>query len=212
MKIISKFKDYYDYLMGIYGSDEKLVYDRRFDHLITVDSLNYEGTDKKPGTLRISVCNKKYDFYYYQGVWYHTPGEIAKMNVIYSEANGLNDKYSRYRSAYNSEADSFYDEKVRWTDVNTKSRQPILISGSMLNPMGKSQIYYKDKNVSYGIPILKEFPLPKYLPAEEIYNSMSLFLGWLNDNPEIPNTQNDKEKILSHGFDLKNSFRPNKKN
>jgi hypothetical protein len=66
--------------------------------------------------------------------------------------------------------------------------------------------------VKYGVPILKEFPLPKYLGPGEIYSAISLFLGWLNDNPEIPNTQDDKEKILSHGFDLKNSFRPNKKN
>lgn len=29
MKIISKYKDYYDYLQGIYGVDEKLILDRR---------------------------------------------------------------------------------------------------------------------------------------------------------------------------------------
>lgn len=28
MKIISKYKDYYDYLSGIYGIDEKIVLDR----------------------------------------------------------------------------------------------------------------------------------------------------------------------------------------
>ena len=27
MKIISKYKDYYDYLQGIYGVDEKLILD-----------------------------------------------------------------------------------------------------------------------------------------------------------------------------------------
>lgn len=29
MKIIDNKKDYYDYLMGVYGIDEKIVYDRR---------------------------------------------------------------------------------------------------------------------------------------------------------------------------------------
>ena len=29
MKIISKFKDYYDYKVAEYGTDENLVYDRR---------------------------------------------------------------------------------------------------------------------------------------------------------------------------------------
>ena len=28
MKIISKFKDYYDYLQGVYGVDDKLIIDR----------------------------------------------------------------------------------------------------------------------------------------------------------------------------------------
>lgn len=29
MKILSKYKDYYDYISGIYGEDPKLVLDRR---------------------------------------------------------------------------------------------------------------------------------------------------------------------------------------
>jgi len=220
MKIISKFKDYYDYLIGIYGSDEKLVYDRRFEHLITADSLNLSGTDEKPASIRISICNTKYDFYYYKGNWYHTPGELARMNVLIYGEPDLSAKYSRYRSSYGDAAESFYDEKVRYTDVNTKSREPILISctpdlyrsGSPMLDLSGDQVVYESNKVKYGVPILKEFPLPKYLGPGEIYNSISLFLGWLNDNPEIPNTQDDKEKILSHGFDLKNSFRPNKKN
>ena len=41
MKIISKFKDFYDYLTGVYGVDPKLVLDRR-------NMLNYElGIDTK---------------------------------------------------------------------------------------------------------------------------------------------------------------------
>ena len=35
MKIISKYKDYYDYLVGIYGEDPKLVLDRRDNDFFT---------------------------------------------------------------------------------------------------------------------------------------------------------------------------------
>lgn len=41
-------KDYYDYLTGIYGMDEKVVYDRRnFTLLSTIDSpmFNYTRSD-----------------------------------------------------------------------------------------------------------------------------------------------------------------------
>lgn len=40
MKIISKFKDYYDYLVGIYGEDSNLVLDRRKTDKIDVSCLN----------------------------------------------------------------------------------------------------------------------------------------------------------------------------
>lgn len=29
MRIITKIKDYYDYLQGVYGIDDKVIYDRR---------------------------------------------------------------------------------------------------------------------------------------------------------------------------------------
>jgi len=41
-----------------------------------------------------------------------------------------------------------------------------------------------------------------------MYQKVYAFLSWLKDNPELPNNQNDKEKIVSHGMDAKRSFRP----
>lgn len=37
MKIIDKNKDYYDFLMGVYGQDPKAVYDRRGSAILHKD-------------------------------------------------------------------------------------------------------------------------------------------------------------------------------
>ena len=43
MKIISKYKDYYDYLTGIYGVDDKIVLDRRGWEGKKVSDLTWKG-------------------------------------------------------------------------------------------------------------------------------------------------------------------------
>lgn len=52
--------------------------------------------------------------------------------------------------------------------------------------------------------------MAKFISAEEIYQQISAFIGYLKDHPEIPNKQTDLEKVQSHGFDLKKSFRHRK--
>lgn len=200
MKLISKYKDYYDYLVGVYGIDEKLVYDRRFKTLITRgDVTSYFD---EPIDVYFHICNFRYDFWFYRGKWYHTPEELKEMNQIRQGTR----KRSVYGTGWQRSEKNFNDPKYRFTDANIKFRQPVLISGkfSMLD------VDFRDKSGNgYGVPILKDFPIPKYLDAESIYQAITGFLGWLNDNPEIPNKQSNEEKILSHGFDLKSSFRPN---
>lgn len=41
-----------------------------------------------------------------------------------------------------------------------------------------------------------------------MYQKVYAFLSWLKDNPVPPNNQSDKDKIASHGMDVKRSFRP----
>ena len=49
MRIISKFKDYYDYIQGIYGSDEKLILDRS-------ESYKLKWTPYKNSVVRFWIC------------------------------------------------------------------------------------------------------------------------------------------------------------
>lgn len=91
--------------------------------------------------------------------------------------------------------------------ANQKFRQPVLIKRDNVQ-----WNYYKPSasmiTEGYVIPILSNFKIPSIIDAHEMYQMVYNFLGWLKDNPEPPNTQTDKDKIIAHGFDVKSSFRP----
>ena len=86
------------------------------------------------------------------------------------------------------------------TDANHRLREPILM-----------QIGNGYKNDWTTGAHLGSFGFPKWIPAEEMFIKISNFLGWLVDNPPLPDTQTNDGKIKGHGFDLKRSFRPTMK-
>lgn len=45
MKIIDKKKDYYDFLAGVYGMDEMVVYDRRGSVVVNSEKVLLDGMD-----------------------------------------------------------------------------------------------------------------------------------------------------------------------
>lgn len=89
------------------------------------------------------------------------------------------------------------------TDVNQKSGMPVAIeSGEFVD--GKYAKVYK-------VPILANYAFPSIIPSREMYSMIYDYLGWLKDNPPAPDNQTNKGKIISHGFDVKKSFRPKMK-
>jgi len=214
MKIISKHKEYYDYVQGIYGIDELLTYDRRVEYL----EKPREFDEEKPRTYYFAICGRKYLVIHYLDNFYHTIDELMvlhkllkKNGISYDRNDGLVDNYHydhrtyrRKKSNIETEVKRFYDEGNVETDYNKIHRHPVLVS----NYHGTSNYGVYDHD--WSIPYLTKFGFGSWIPAEEIYRDISYFIGWLNDNPEIPNNQTNKEKILSHGFDMKKSFRHRK--
>jgi hypothetical protein len=77
--------------------------------------------------------------------------------------------------------------------LNAQMRQPVLCE------IDTNRIF---------IPRLQDFGFASYIPPHEMYEKIYAFLGWLKDNPAPPDNQTDKQKVVSHGFDVKKSFRP----
>ena len=212
MKILGKYKDYYDYLQGIYGVDPLLVLDRRYDH-IEIRRPDEE-TKNKLISKSFFVADKKYNIYYYNKTAYYTLEEIVHLNEILEENKQTEDmitmpwKYNLGRNYW-----SYKDKEILtqewWNEqngktfaINKKRRIPVLMCTN-LGPRRKTEI-------SYSPCILKQWDFHKVMTAEEVYREVSTMLGYFVDHPVIPNKQTNMEKLLSHGFDKTKSFRHRK--
>lgn len=206
MKIISKHKDYYDYLAGIYGIDPLKVYDRRTEHLVKpeTNSLSLE-------TYDIAICGMIYRIYQYGKRFYHTEDELFKLMQHSSYESLVAKPITNIR--YYKEKDRIKEMKKeireqwfkhnRSTEINNIMRKPVLVHAG-IGPMNDD---YQDGDHSWEVPSLKHFRFARYMTPEIIYQKIEQFLGWLNDNPPAPDNQTNKGKIVSHGFDTKISFR-----
>lgn len=192
MKIISKYRDYYDYLQGIYGIDEKLILDRRSG------KTKYNLTKK---TILV-ICGKVIEFYVKEGKFYIS-NQLEKIN---------NKKHIYYKNAKYIITDSFSNNyPIYYPELSEDiyNKYPGLQEFSK-----KSPIFFLKKNINDNLEIIEEFPqlsiigIQKIIKPEEIWLMLS---QWLSERitekePNVP-IGNDKIQILNAGFNLKTSFR-----
>lgn len=203
MRIISKYKDYYDYYQGIFGMDKSKVYDRRG---ITKMDLLPKQFEPNETEIDFYICGIKYRMLLYNGVLYHTPEEMKELNNLLLEQtlpyrrhiDGINFSFWHPRDDTRYQLQYDIHNGIK-TNVNHKLRQPVLYTNNAS----------KD---NFKTPLLTDFNFHKIMDAKELYIEIETFLGWLVDNPPLPDEQTNVGKIEGHGFDKKSSFRPNMKN
>lgn len=203
MKIISKFKDYYDYLQGIYGVDEKLVLDR-------TDFYKEPYPPSENDVAHLVICDWQVDVIFKGGKWlcgsdiepYDTSTEwekkwdlreIDKRPLVYRIYTGPEGASRRFGSHYARVLQKPF--KIKKDSPNDVNNCPILIN---VNKVLNGGIEYRK------YPILKDYDIVKLYSPFDMWVMLS---EWLGKNKEVPNNQTDKEKIVSNGFDLKTSFR-----
>ena len=209
MRIISKYKDYYDFYTGIFGVDNNKVYDRR-------EVLDFSNTriewDTEYGVITFAICGKLYTMYAFRGELYHTPEEMEKLDMEIREHSPY--KYDKFRFSFwessLKKGENPFEKEFNLTNniptkINKKRREPVLVDISSFKYQSKL------KSEDFSVPLLESFEFYKVLDPKEIYIQIETFLGWLVDNPPLPDTQTNIGKIESHGFDKKTSFRPNMK-
>jgi len=200
MKIISKHKDYYDYMVGIYGLDPTITYDRRTDNLIRYEQAGYNTFGNPVSEHVFHICNNKVIIFEYKNKLYHQPNELIDLNKkLLKDGNGQYRLWagsSWYKIFMNKEetGKNIYDYYNKRSDINIKYRVPVLL----------------ECNNDYCLPYLETFEFYKVYDPDTIYQMIYAFQSWLIDNPPIPNKQTDMEKLQSHGFDKKISFRHRK--
>ena len=196
MKIISKYKDYYDYLMGIYGVDEKIVLDRTEFEMANFFS---------PIIVTFYIAGNCIDGYWDGRKFYF--GEDLRQFCKDQEKDTKN--YPKWR--------------LRWMNFGKDPRAVIMYNNSWLR---KSQTAYPDLRVDetktnekhecaimcsshtkdefLKYPKLEDLGIISVLPPHEIYMMLS---EWLAPKDKVEDNMSDAEKIIAAGFDKKTSFR-----
>jgi len=200
MKIISKFKDYYDYLQGIYGVDLKIVYNRKMVIHKDLKLIKFP--------LVLSICNTLYVVYKYNDKLYYGD-DILKMmeenniSEINIDENKININGIKYLNALHGYSD------INLNDIN----KPISIYYSNIDLcqkynrlITKTNIYLRDYNLNLLVenPNLSDMKLNNVISANDMFLNLSKILT-VKDVENI--VVDDKTKIVSNGFDLKTSFR-----
>lgn len=206
MKIISKYKDYYDYLVGAkYGIDNKIVLDRtKFNHI---------ALPPKHSKITIFFCGYKIE------------GICLEDRVLYGREliEHFEERKSKHKSKYSRFMNSSNDHEYYYIIVPDVYNTGTHIEGILKEPrfLGEKSpnhrydcpiLIYKygepgsldlKDNCIAKFPILKTFSFHKVFPPEDAY--LKLYEWLTKENPIVEIS--DKDKITGHGFDLKTSFR-----
>jgi hypothetical protein len=206
MKIISKYKDYYDYLQGIYGVDEKL----------TLDRTNFNIMKYGPSySCLIEIYIGEWlvhGFYDKDTKRYYFGDDIEQFSTEFPYY--YNNSVANKDTHYYVKLEEFRTYKILFilkepkhlgdTSVTWEKECPILIREISHNG------HNPDNYINF--PILREYNVGSMVDAHTVWIWLSEWLGKniTKNEHEVP-VGDDKVRIVSAGFDLKDSFRNNKK-
>ena len=246
MKIISKFRDFYDYKVAKYGVDEKLVYTRKtyceyflnfYSHLRKEYRFSEEEFNKNlkknveyseiAKYHKILVIGEKviHLFFAENGVYNHLdiknhkdvekPYGCAKSKIIIFNDDKKFDIPSAFRALW---PDLFSYDRKRLIYVNTYIpkddiilNEPIFLIeyiGEYNDGTSRRQYFPPLYKFTYN-PNLSQMGV--YIDEDFVWQSLVEFLSNKRSEKEISPEVSNENKILSKGFDLKTSFRPNMK-
>lgn len=233
MKIISQFKDYYDYKVSEYGLDEKLVFDRRDPVLIAKNGLfvdkNFfkEASDTDALHLVLYVGNELVHLFATKSHIYthfdvknidefkkyqdHFGGQVELQltdgNVItITSYLYTQNNYTLYEQLGQNRAKNIYGVK----DIDTHGGKVLQWEDFAQKPLLLIQRHgYNSAIMIDANPFLAHTGI--YIDPDFVWQNIVQFLSDLKSqaekSPEVPNDQ----KITNKGFDKKTSFRPKMK-
>ena len=241
MKIISKFKDFYDYKVAKYGMDEKLVYTRvtkNFRNSPRLFSINKTQPDYNNKILfvgdKIVLIFKTEEKLYTQFdlediellkaknsnvrvknfSYYMKDSEITFLdgNTIFVNSFINIDLYDLLKMNRKTFYNFFIKNKKDFFDIDEENNffnEPIVLIEFLENVTDhdnrrSTSVYKKTYN-----PNLSQMGI--YIDEDFIWQSLVEFLSNKRSEKEISPEVSNENKILSKGFDLKTSFRPNMK-
>jgi hypothetical protein len=238
MKIISKFRDYYDGYADYSSDDQKVRYYIREEQDINISKYllqNFEDEllrtphDFEAGYLIIAGKVHPFVSVYTRGDWDYSNGSgvyISSHVDFYYDNKTLMERYEKEREKLNKAIKKRDYPMWKWYGGNLSNRNVNNFFNRKYPDMTNLCIEhdtpiilicpeshrYKEKDKTYRICTknvnLKEHGLSKVFTAPEIYQILDVFVSNVLVKDEMPmSPMTDEEKIQSHGFDKKSSFR-----
>jgi hypothetical protein len=225
MKIQSKFKDYYDYVEYLYsqeGGDPSNTYVRKeLSQPDQPDSSNvYVNVNE---TERIPEVPTRRDYYGeilpWVFKWCSVCGELYLLVSKESSTPDwklITEDHPSLRMVHSSHRRWF--EEIRmdeiWgvpskscVDISRQLQVPVFV----IEPTPRFSGLKKSPQVAVSreIPNLGKLGFASVVPAEQMYQNISMFMASLRDSPDSvpPVSISDKDRLVQKGFDAKISFR-----
>lgn len=200
MRILDKNKDFYDYLQD-YDSD--IVFDRRGSHILMNEELNFF-----PLYNRYKVD----DIYLLLQIGYTNWLIVEKPIKIIKDASGYNivkdfsiELIEMWKD-YNKSVDFEFGEiKNRYT-IEYLTSKKFNHDLALMDDIKLGNFEYKNNLAEKSPIVLSKTKLPSILNAQDVYLAIEEWLSHKKDDI-VHDSMTDKEKIVSHGFDTKSSFR-----
>lgn len=221
MKIQSKFKDYYDYVEYLYsqeGGDPRNTYVRRELEQSNQPDSTYVYVNTTGDIPRLPYRKKYGDLIPWDYKWCSVCGKlyllVSKCNFA-PEYRIITEDHPSLRLVYGPRG---WFEDIKMEDVlGVPNKSCVSISRQLQTPvfiMEPSQRISGLKQpsqvaVNREIPNLGKLGFASLIPAEQMYQNISMFMTSLRDNPDStpPVNVSDKDRLTQKGFDSKTSFR-----
>ena len=221
MKIISKFKDFYDFNVAKYGVDPLLIFDRRAREDLPAPKTLFAPPPEEHGTgvtlswlyvgnARVALFNS--------GERVYSALDIASVDawggVYFQDGCEFTVCYRDYDYLGESSDDYFADDAAqeRWREPLRPYRDiPLLLVYYAENAADGAGGWFNKLQLAYAAnPQLSV--LGVYLDPDFVWQKIVEYLSQLKSEAEArPELIADNLKIASKGFDNKRSFRPKMK-
>lgn len=203
-------KDYYDYLTGLYGEDEKVVFDRRtFTVLSNLDSPYFSYIPTLTDSPKKEIRKRQFMGSRLKWVTEYQATELYCILEV-----GLKQYSFQVERYLNEDSKVCIDWKL--LDIKSISKKDKAGSTPMsfFKATSRYSFFWRDdtpeliieKEGSIPNPILAGTPITSLIPSHNIYQELTSYISSLNDKEVIDN-RTDIEKAESAGFDRKTSFR-----
>lgn len=228
MKILSKFKDYYDYVEYLYsqeGGDPANTYARRDvegrdEYSDKYFSIGVKGgIPAKPSPKDGIFWKRNPDVFPWSYKWCSVCGKLyllvaeepgvclPKYKLITEAHPSLDLVYSRSPGVWFKEPDIkdlIGVPNSACVEVSKKLQIPVFTLGGNYRGLEPSHI-----TLNRTVPNLGELGFASLFTAEQMYQDIAMFLTSLRDNPDSlpPVDISDNDRLTQKGFDAKISFR-----